>query len=228
MGPLAATILSVLFLIAGGISLGIMMAKFGGTQFANPDRMARLHRILGWISVLLYLVLLVAMVKRIEQYWEVSPARIAIHVTLAVALFFLFAVKVSIPRYFPGLAKHLFLFGAGAYLTGFVLVGITAGFYLLQTARGVPYISHADLPASTRDPRLGLELVIAKCSTCHLLRDILAPRTPREWEEIVNRMVVRAIPRIRPGEASLILHYLTTGYAPRKSVSGAGASPVDR
>jgi hypothetical protein len=84
----------------------------------------------GWSFVVLYVILLVVIVARIEQYWEASPARIEIHVTLAVALFFLLAIKVVIPRRFPGLSRYLFIFGVSAYLAGFVLVGITEGYYL--------------------------------------------------------------------------------------------------
>jgi hypothetical protein len=228
MSPLVNTILSLTFLVAGGISLVLMMAQFGGIKFANPTRATRMHRILGWIYVALFLTLFVVMIQKIEQYWEILPPRLAIHVALAVALFFLIAVKVAIPRYFPGLAKHLFLFGVATYLTGFVLVGITAGYYLLFWYRKVPYISHAAQPVRKVDHQMGLELVITKCSTCHLMRDIMTPRLPREWEEVVNRMVELAHPRINPTEAGMILQFLAKEYAPRKPASEEGISTVDR
>lgn len=226
--PMVTTSLSLLFVLAGGVSLVIMMEKLGGKQFARPALATRVHRITGWSVVVLYLILLVVMVGRIERYWETAPARIAIHVALAVSLLVLLAVKISIPRLFPGLARHLFVFGVSAYLVGFVLVGITAGYYLLQTFRGVPYISHGTLPKRMEDPRLGLELFITRCSVCHQLRDILTPRKPKEWEDIVTRMVKLAEPRISPDEAGQILDYLQATRVPKPSASAPGTTLVGR
>ncbi|MDQ5987224.1 MAG: hypothetical protein CSYNP_02961 [Syntrophus sp. SKADARSKE-3] len=228
MTPLYNSILSLIFLIVGGGCLGIMMAQFGGRKFANPDRAKQLHRILGWTYVVLFITLFAVMVNRSEQYWETSPPSVAIHVSLSIALCFFLAVKVLIPRHLPGLAKHLFLFGVTAYLLGFVLVGITAGYYVLQTARGMPYISHAELPEKMADPRMGMELLISKCSTCHFIQTILAPRQPSEWEKIINRMVKLASPRIRPTEASIILQYLSQQFVPQKSISEAEATPISK
>ncbi len=227
LSPQNTTILSLLFLIAGGVSLVIMMAKLGGKQFARPERATRIHRVSGWIFVVLYLTLLVVMVGRIERYWEVSPARIAIHVALAISLFLLLAVKVAIPRIFPGLSRHLFVFGVTAYLVGFVLVGITAGYYLVQVFRGAPYISHSTIPSRMQDRRLGMELFITRCSVCHQLRDVLTPRKPEEWEKVVTRMVKLAEPRISPAEAGQILDYLQATRIPKPS-AGPGSSLVDR
>jgi hypothetical protein len=205
-----------------------MMRKLGGKQFAHPEAASRIHRVTGWSFAILYMILLVVMVGRVDRYWEVSPARIAIHATLAVSLFALLAIKIAIPRLLPGLSRHLFFFGVTVYLVGFVLVGITAGYYLVQVLRGVPYISHSTLPVRMEDRRLGLELFITKCSVCHQLRDIMTPRMPKEWDKIVTRMVLLAEPRISPAEAGQILDYLQTTHVPKPSVGGTGTSPIGR
>jgi hypothetical protein len=228
LSPPVTTILSLLFLLAGGISIVIMMRKLGGKQFTRPEIATRIHHVTGWSFAVLYLILLVVMVGRIERYWEAAPARIAIHVALAVSLFVLLTVKIAIPRLFPGLARHLFIFGVSAYLVGFVLVGITAGYYLLQYFRGVPYISHSTLRVKMEDRRLGLELFITRCSVCHQLRDIMTPRMPKEWEEIVTRMVMLAEPRITPAEAGQILDYLKATHVPKPSAAGPGTSLIGR
>lgn len=228
LSPLVTTILSLLFLLAGGVCLVIMMRKLGGKQFVRPGLATRIHRVMGWSFTVLYLILLVVMIGRIERYWEVAPARIAIHVALAVSLFVLLAVKLAIPRLFPALSKHLFVFGVSVYLVGFVLVGITAGYYLVQVFRGVPYISSAMLPGRMKDPGFGLELFITRCSVCHQLRDIMTARKPKEWEEIVTRMVRLAEPRISPAEAGQILDYLQAAYAPKPYTPGPKGSLIVR
>ncbi len=228
LSPSITTALALLFLIAGGISLVLMMRKLGGKQFTRPELATRIHRITGWSFAVLYLFLLFVMVGRIERYWETAPARIAIHVALAISLFVILAIKIAIPRLLPGLARHLFIFGVSAYLVGFVLVGITAGYYLMQVFRGVPYISHSMLPSGMESPLLGQELFITKCSVCHQLRDIMTPRKPKEWETIITRMVMLSEPRISPAEAVQILGYLEATYVPKTTASGPKTSLIGR
>jgi hypothetical protein len=53
--------------------------------------------------------------------------------------------------------------------------------------------------------RKALEMIV-KCSTCHIVKDILSNNTPAEWEKIVNRMVKLAAPQItRRGAADNLL-----------------------
>lgn len=226
VSPLITTLLSLLFLAVGGAALVIMMANFGGKPLSSPERSKRVHRVLGWTFVCIFLVLLFVMVGRIERYWEESPARIAIHVVLSVSLLLLLAIKVTIPRLFPALAKHLFTFGVTVYLIGFVLVVITAGYYLLQSYRGVPYISHINLSGKMTNPKIGMELFIMRCSICHQLKDIMARRPAKEWETVVTRMVKLAEPRITPDEAEQILGYLQATHVPRSLTAATEAGGV--
>ena len=216
MQPMMTTILSMMLLLSGGAALIIMMAKFGGRHITNPKFAILVHRILGWIFVALYLTLAVIMVRRLDDYWEVAPARVAIHVSLSVALFLLLTIKLMIPRFFPGLLRYLFPLGLTTYLTAFVLVGITGGYFLFRLYQGIPYVSHSAASSSVMDNDLGRELFIQKCGTCHLLRDIATPRNAKDWEEIVNRMVHLAYPRISPASAAQILHYLQVSLTPTR------------
>jgi cytochrome c5 len=133
---------------------------------------------------------------------------------MAVSLVFLLAVKILIPRFFPKLGKNLFLLGIGVYLISFTLVVITGGYYLIRRLESAPYISHAKLASHMLDEKLGKELFIEKCSTCHVLENIMKPRSAEAWEKVVNDMVVLAGPRITRDEGGQILHYLTVTHVP--------------
>ena len=111
MNPLVSTILSILFLIVGGIAVAMMLSVQGRGKLQNPKLVIRIHKAMGWAYVALFLVLFFFMLGRIGGYWEESSARIALHVALSVGLFFLLIEKVIIPRSFPRLGKHLFSFG---------------------------------------------------------------------------------------------------------------------
>ncbi|MBT1075836.1 hypothetical protein KJB29_11260 [Geobacter grbiciae] len=124
-------------------------------------------------------------------------------------------LKLVIPRFFPGLLKHIVFIGFAVFLLAFTLVGISAGYYLALKIRKIPYISHNDLSNTELDSQRGKQFLIVKCATCHIVKDILSNNTPEEWERIVNRMVKLAAPQITPGEARQIIYFLTTEYSSR-------------
>ncbi len=220
--PVWSTTLSLLFLVLGGVALYTMLVVRGrGEKNGNPRALTRYHRWSGWLFILLFLFLFILMITRIEDYWEESSARIALHVTMAVALFFLLALKVLVARFFPKLMKHLFQLGATVYLLAFTLVWITAGYYLIWRYEEAPYLSHTELPEHMLDLQIGKQIFIQKCSTCHLLRNIMRPRSAESWEEVVNRMIKLAEPRITPGEGGQILHYLTATHTPEARKQGS-------
>jgi hypothetical protein len=206
MTPEKTTILSVVFILLGAVAVGTMMLRTG-RQGTSP-RLSTVHRVAGWTFTLLCLLLTVYMAGRMSRYWEELSPMVTVHCTLSVGLLLLLAVKVTVPRFFPGLSKHLFPLGFSVFLVAFSLVGVSGGFYLLRKLQKMPYVSHADLSGTDLDTPLGKQLFLTKCTTCHMPRDILHARSPEEWEGVVNAMVEEAAPRINPGEARQILHYL--------------------
>jgi len=228
MNPLTSTILSGIFLLIGAAAVYFMMTKMGRKEIPHPDRYTRLHKWSGWVFVVLFLVLFVFMLERIENYYEEASPRITFHVVLSVALFLLILIKVSIPRYFKMLGKHLFFLGTAVYLTAFTLVTITAGYYIIWNYEQEPYISHADFPEHLKDVDLGKELFILRCSTCHLLKNIMKPRSREAWEKVVNEMVKIAEPRITADEANQILHYLYAVLTPEEKALPETASLLEK
>ena len=228
MNPLVSTILSILFLIVGGIAVAMMLSVQGRGKLQNPKLVIRIHKAMGWTYVVLFFVLFFFMLGRIGSYWEESSARIALHVALSVGLFFLLIVKVIIPRSFPRLGKHLFSLGIAAYFLGFVLVGITGGYYLLRVFRETPYISHTPITVHMQDLELGKELFITRCSTCHSLDKIMNFRSAENWTDVVNEMMKLAEPRIKPGEMEQILYYLSETHVPKPFEGPPEATLLDR
>lgn len=221
MSPAASAAVTAVFLLAGALAVWTMTAMLG--RSAPPGRIPyrMIHRVSGWVFFLLLLLMFVTMFGRIENFWEESPPRIALHFALASGLLFLAAVKVGVARYCKGLGKHLFGLGIGVYLLAFPMTIITGSYYLVRVLEGSPYLSHAAL-TDHLDERLGKALMIDKCTTCHPLLDVLRPRTAPDWEKTVSRMVALARPRIKPMEGRQILNYLILNHIPRE------ATPEDR
>lgn len=211
MSPELSTIVSIVFLVLGAVSAGTMMMRLG-RQSTDPAFLI-IHRVAGWLFVLLFVVMTAVMTERMTRHWEALSALNTMHGTLAVALLLLLALKVIIPRFFPGFAKHLFLLGLSTFLLAFTMVGVSAGHYLVLKIRKIPYISHNDLSNTELDAQRGKQFLIVKCATCHIVKDILSSNNSNEeWERIVNRMVKLAAPQITPGEARQIIYFLTTEY----------------
>jgi hypothetical protein len=213
MSPQMSTIVSILFLVLGTAAVLTMMIRLGRQ---SPSRtFLIIHRVAGWSFAILCVVMTTVMAERMTRHPEQLSPLNALHFTLSVLLILLLTIKLVIPRFFPGLSKHLFLLGMSAFLTAFSLVGISAGDYLVHKIRKLPYVAHVDLTDSPLDPQLGKQLSLVRCAPCHIVKDILINKSPKEWEITVNRMVRLASPQITPGEARQILHFLVTDYGSR-------------
>lgn len=210
MSPEVSTLVSILFIVFGVIAVWSMMMKFGRQSASNA--LSRIHKVAGWSFTLAFAVMTAVMTERMTRHWEPLSPLTTVHGTLAVTLLLLLTIKIVIPRFFPGLMNHLFLFGVSAFLIAFTLVGISAGYYLVLKIRKIPYIAHNDLLSTEVDAQRGKQILIIKCSSCHIVKDILVNNTPEEWERIVNRMVKLAAPQITPGEARQIIYFLSTEY----------------
>jgi hypothetical protein len=221
VAPIWSTVLSFVFLGVGAVCLFVILMAQGRPHVEDYQRLAGYHRWSGRRGFVLFFFLFIFMLARIEDQWEESSARIALHVALATALVVLSILKVSIPRYFPKLRQHLFLVGVSVYVAAFTLVGITAGYYLIWKYEEVPYLSHAELSPKMLETAMGKQLFIEKCSTCHLLENIMHPRSKESWDKIMNRMLKLAAPRITPAEGGQILHYLAVTHTPRSVREGS-------
>lgn len=225
MSPFTSTILSIIFLVAGAVAVYTMSA-LQGAKVTNTKAYKLVHMVAGWVFAALFLVIFFFMAARVRIYWEESSPRISIHVALSMALLALVIVKVSIKRLFPLLGKHYFMLGILTYSLSFAMVGITAGYYIIWRYEERSVASQEKLGVDMLELNLGKELFIEKCTTCHLLKEIMTPRSPGAWAKVVSEMIEIAEPRIKPAEGEQILNYLSKTHGP--VITGkAGATPVE-
>lgn len=228
IGPFLSTTASLILLLIGAVCLYTMMARMGKKEILNPDVYTRVHRIAGWSFAAFFVALFIYMVVRVTHYTDDFASRITLHVTLAIGMLCLLAIKISIPRIFPNLGKNLFLLGTGVYLLAFPMVLITAGYHIEKLIFNEPYVYHGDFDKDFADERLGKEFLIMKCSVCHVLETILKPRSEAAWGKVMNRMVLLSQPRISDGEASQIMAYVTRNYIPKPIEVSARAGLIER
>ena len=213
--------LGILFLVVGTVAVFLMYYLWGfpfdhrtHTSSAPPSLM-RLHRLLGWAYVLLYLAMMTEMVPRMWNYQVEWPARTVAHMCFGMGVGFVLLVKVAILRFFrhleewmPALGTLLLLFTIT--LSGLsmphafremALAGAGGDVYsktnrervgkLLQTVE-LPEPYRAEELATVESLRVGRRVLLKKCVGCHDLKTILVrPRSPSDWVRTVDRMLIK-------------------------------------
>ncbi|MCA9718855.1 MAG: hypothetical protein H6713_11300 [Myxococcales bacterium] len=220
MDVLISAGLGMTFLIVGVAAVFLMYHLWGypfdkvGKRSAAPPGLMRLHRVLGWVYVIIYIVMMVEMVPRLWSYQVEFPARTVIHLCLGMTIGIILLVKISILRWFRHLEEMMPVLGTMLLICTILLSGLSLPFAfrefaLASTSDGGGVYSQENLErvarqlpragfpekapleelATARALRAGRTVLVRKCVVCHDLKTILMrPRTPSNWVKTVERM----------------------------------------
>lgn len=223
MDVILSASLGILFLVIGTAAVFLMYYLWGfpfdkkTKTSAAPPSLMRLHRILGWVYVAIYLVMMTEMVPRMWNYQVEWPARTVAHMSFGMGLGFVLLVKVAILRFYrhfeewmPVLGSMLLVFTI--LLSGLsmphafremVLAGDVAGGDVyskenrervgkLLAQAGLPKEAVVDDLVTSAGLKAGRQVLLRKCVICHDLKTILIrPRSPSDWVRTVDRMVIK-------------------------------------
>ena len=174
----------------------------------------QLHRVLGYVFVVLYVLRMWKMVPRLYEYQVEFPARTTAHIILGFTVGFLLLVKIAIIRFFRHFEEWMPALGTGIMLGTVILLGLSLPYVLQERAlaqsapggdamsipsraRVAQLMPSAGLPAGAPMMHLSTEaaltsgraVLLDNCVKCHDLKTILAkPRTPAGWWSTVERM----------------------------------------
>ena len=225
MSPVVNSLLGLLF-FADGLAATLLMYHLWGYPYdkvalrsSAPPQLVRMHRVLGYAYLCLYVYFLTQMIPRLWNYQIEFPARTVVHLTLGMAIGVILLIKVAIVRWFRHLEARLIPgLGTSLVICTALLVGLSVPFALRER-----YLQAATFTGGGLDPerlkqvhrllrdaafeddveiesllspsglKMGQEVLTHKCITCHDLRTVLAkPQTPENWRGIVRRMSVRS------------------------------------
>ncbi len=173
-----------------------------------PRRWVLVHRAVGWAFVALYVGFLAEMVPRLWQYQVELPARTVVHITAAVVIGVVLAVKVAVLRFFRHFEEAMPTLGVILLVATVVLAvfsilpalrahGTSAVFATENRERVERILGRLDLGEAWSAQELstgasltrGREVVVHRCSSCHDLRTVIAePRTGAGWLSVTRRM----------------------------------------
>jgi mono/diheme cytochrome c family protein len=184
-----------------------------------PRSLMNLHRVLGYVFVGIYIILMWDMVPRLWSYQIELPARTVVHLTLGLAVGAILIIKIMVVRFFKHMESTLAPFlGTALLICTLLLTGLALPYtareaYLRATAQDgenfsaeriervttfLPLIGFTDEVgllelASSEGLAAGRDVLTRKCTQCHDLRTILVkPRTPEAWHSTVTRMATRS------------------------------------
>jgi cytochrome c5 len=215
--------LGILFLVLGCATVFLMFHLWGypfdkvKKLSSAPRSLMRLHRVLGYLFLLLYIVMMIEMVPRMWNYQVEWPARTVAHMMFGMSIGIVLLIKLSILRFFRHFEEWMPVLGT--LLLGFTIVlaslsmphafremalasASTGGdaFSDENRARVAKLLPAAGLPeeaplpelATVESLRAGRIVLLRKCVVCHDLKTILSrPRSPTDWVNTVERMAIK-------------------------------------
>lgn len=156
-----------------------------------PRSWTNVHRLLGYVFVLIYAALLVEMLPRIWEF-RVATTISIVHGALGILIGVLLVVKIAIIRRFQRFGNRLPWIGGTLAVTTVIVsaLGIVPAWQVLRP--------RAQLSA---DLARGRAVVSAKCNQCHGASVIASEREDaRKWRRITEEMqeLSRTIPGKEP------------------------------
>src|ERR1700690_1241518 len=116
MSPIVNSVLGLVFLVDGAAATFLMYHLWGypydkeTLHSSAPPQLVRLHRLLGYVYVILYVFFLVQMVPRLWNYQIEFPARTVIHITLGMTIGAFLVIKLAVVRWFRHMESRLLPF----------------------------------------------------------------------------------------------------------------------
>lgn len=195
-----------------------------------PKGWTRVHRLLGLMYVVIYVVLMVEMVPRLWEYQFELPARTVIHACMGIMIGILLVTKITIIRWMQHFGTALPSIGLGLLSCTIILATLSIPFALqahdfgdalapanLQRVKrvlsGLEFDQEVSVEslASRESFEKGLAVLTTKCTDCHDVRTILnKPRNGKSWHSVVKRMAEKPTigDRIFEGEIPVVTAYL--------------------
>ncbi|WP_420208272.1 hypothetical protein [Candidatus Electronema sp. JC] len=196
--------LAVLLVVIAGVTVLIMLEMSSSPQEqGGRSGCPFFQRILGYLFLVLFAVLLACMVFQAGSLQENMPAPVMI---LALLLVPLVMIKVVIARQQARISTKLLLLGTAIFGLSFGLTGMAAKYYAQHGDR-----LKSGMLGPDAEQNIGIEpgqaIMSKKCSKCHSLERIYTASIT-DWSPIVSRMASFDAPNISSSEVKHIAEYL--------------------
>ena len=133
--PSISIALGFAFVLVGGINVWLVLEAWSRVKAAKVSaRMLALHRIGGYLFVVLFCVMTYYMLSRLSSGAD-NSASVTLHMALAMILAPLLFIKILVARFYKNQHNLLIPIGLMIFVLSFVLIASTAGPYLARPSK---------------------------------------------------------------------------------------------
>lgn len=230
MNPIITSIIGLIATLTGACAMLLMLELRGNLRKESKvkQRLITAHKVIGYIFIALFLVILAVMFSKAGAYQGEFSPRTILHISLALLVIPLLLFKILIIRRFKRFERQVPGIGLAVFLAFFLLNSMTAGYYFLQRS-SIGNLSLSQEDRAVLEEQKGQKLVVQKCQKCHTLERIFkALKTEQGWTETVNRMVSFDAPNITQEQGKQILHYLINQQTRREKLTATTSTAKEK
>ncbi len=168
MSPYAKSVISIFFLVVGLITMVAMLTLMGRTERKTSGAfLRRLHKGAGALFAVMFLVISYFCLQYVKTAGDGLSTRAVFHGVLALALFFILALKLSIARFYKQFIRYVPALGMTVFGLAFIVFFTSAGYFFLVTEK-TTVAGEADSEISgPSSVGRGQALFDNQCSFCH-------------------------------------------------------------
>lgn len=225
LDPYLSSILAVVYIALGAVAVWLMWDLKGNPkERVLRNRIKTAHRILGFIFVTIYLVMVFFMVRKLSYYQGEFTARAILHCVMAAGLLPLIVFKILIVRRLAYFTGYLATLGTGIFLIALVLVAVTAGRYFIYLPDW-KFVTYSKFDEEILNSTTGERFMYAKCQKCHSLERVMwATHDQMGWTKTVNRMGYHDFPNLKAFEIKQLIYLFTERDKARLQQDAANAT----
>lgn len=170
---LIKSIIAIFFLLAGLTAVICMLTLMGKTERKiSTTLLRRMHKGAGAVFTLLLLVISYFCIKYVAVVGDQLSGRAVFHGVLAILLFIVLALKLSIVHFYKQFLSYVPVMGMIVFILAFAVFCTSAGYFFLRAEEveaRPEEISEPPQPMLEGDKEMGAALFDDKCSFCHYI-----------------------------------------------------------
>lgn len=164
----AKSILAIFFLTVGLVAVISMLTLMGKAERKiSATFLRRLHKGAGALFAIMYLVISYFCLQYVKMLGEGMSTRAVFHGVLALALFIILALKLSIVQFYKQFLRYVPGLGMTVFALAFVVFCTSSGYFFLTTDKAPKAEEAISESGTPSDVQRGQALFDNRCSFCH-------------------------------------------------------------
>jgi len=162
------SVVAIFFLVFGLIAVICMLTLMGRAERKiSATFLRRLHKGAGAVFAVMFLVISYFCLHYVKMLGDDMSVRAVFHGVLALALFILLALKLSVVQFYKQFLRYVPGLGMTVFALAFAVFCTSAGYFFLVTDETTEAKEPTSEVSAPTDIERGQALFDSKCSFCH-------------------------------------------------------------